>query len=100
MSILLNTAKDPNLIYDVGLHHGQDTDFYLNKAYRAVAFEANPGKAAFCLERFATEIADGRLTLVEGAVTEGSTADRTNGTSDSTLDSGLVRHACRAFECA
>ena len=100
MSILLNTAKDPNLIYDVGLHHGPDTDFYLNNAYRVLAFEANPGKAAFCRERFATEIADGRPTIVEGPVTEGSTADRTNGTSDSTLDSGLVRHACRAFERA
>lgn len=70
MSVLLNTAKDPNLIYDVGLHHGQDTDFYLKKGYRVVAFEANPGNAAFCRERFAVEIADGRLTIVEGAITE------------------------------
>lgn len=70
MSVLLNIAKDPNLIYDVGLHHGQDTDFYLKKGYRVVAFEANPGNAAFCRERFATEIADGRLTIVEGAITE------------------------------
>lgn len=70
MSVLLNTAKDPNLIYDVGLHHGQDTDFYLKKGYRVVAFEANPGNAAFCRERFAAEIADGRLTIIEGAITE------------------------------
>lgn len=72
MSVLLNIAKDPNLIYDVGLHHGQDTDFYLKKGYRVVAFEANPGNVAFCRERFATEIADGRLTIVEGAITEDS----------------------------
>jgi len=70
MSVLLNTAKDPNLIYDVGLHHGQDTDFYLKKGFRVVAFEANPGNAAFCRERFAVEISEGRLTIVEGAIKE------------------------------
>lgn len=69
MSVLLNTAKDPNPIRDVGLHHGQDTDFYL-KGYRVVAFEANSGNAAFCRERYATEIADGRLTILGGAITE------------------------------
>lgn len=70
MSVLLETAKDPNLIYDVGLHHGQDTDFYLKKGYRVVAFEADPANAEFCRTRFAAEIADGRLTIVEGAITE------------------------------
>lgn len=70
MSVLLNTAKDPNLIYDVGLHHGQDTDFYLKKGYRVIAFEANPLNAAFCRKRFSDEIANGRLTIVEGAITE------------------------------
>jgi FkbM family methyltransferase len=79
MSVLLNTAKDPNLIYDVGLHHGQDTDFYLKKGYRVVAFEANPGNAAFCRERFAAEIADGRLTIVEGAITEDFSNNGSNG---------------------
>lgn len=38
MADLRNTAKDTNLIYDVGLHHGQDTDFYLKRGYRVVAF--------------------------------------------------------------
>jgi len=70
MSTLRTTAKDENLIYDVGLHRGQDTDFYLKKGYRVVAFEAEPANAAFCRERFADAIADGRLTIVEGAITE------------------------------
>ena len=34
-----STFKKPNLIYDVGLHHGQDTDFYLKKGFDVVAFE-------------------------------------------------------------
>ena len=67
---LFKTAKDPGLIFDIGLHHGQDTDFYLKKGFRVVAFEADPGNAAFCRARFSREIADGRLTIVEGAITE------------------------------
>ncbi len=75
MKELLKTPKDPGLIYDVGLHHGQDTDFYLKKGYRVVAFEAAPGNAEFCRNRFASEIADGRLTIVEGAITENVAAN-------------------------
>lgn len=70
MSDLIPTPKDPGLIFDVGLHHGQDTDHYLKKGYRVVAFEADPANAQFCRERFADAIADGRLTIVEGAITE------------------------------
>jgi FkbM family methyltransferase len=70
MSKLLQTKKDPGLIFDVGLHHGQDTDFYLKKGFRVVAFEADPGNAAFCRARFAEAIAEGRLEIVEGAITE------------------------------
>lgn len=79
MSVLLNTANDPNLIYDVGLHHGQDTDFYLKRGYRVVGFEADPGNAQFCRERFAREVADGRLTIVEGAITEDFNNNSDNG---------------------
>jgi FkbM family methyltransferase len=64
------TAKDPGLIYDVGMHKGQDTDFYLKKGFRVVGFEANPENAAFCRERFADAIGDGRLVIVEGAIAE------------------------------
>lgn len=72
MSGLLNTPKDPRLIYDVGLHHGQDTDFYLKKGFRVVAFEADPANAEFCRKRFAADILSGQLTIVEGAITESS----------------------------
>ncbi|MFM9903210.1 MAG: FkbM family methyltransferase [Pyrinomonadaceae bacterium] len=70
MPELLQTPKDPNLIFDVGLHRGQDSDYYLKKGFRVVAFEADPENAAFCRERFAAEIGDGRLTIIEGAITE------------------------------
>ncbi|MBK8466520.1 MAG: FkbM family methyltransferase [Chloracidobacterium sp.] len=70
MNELKKTAKDPNLIYDVGLQSGQDTDYYLKKGYRVIAFEANPDSVEFCRNRFKGEIAEDRLEIVEGAITE------------------------------
>jgi FkbM family methyltransferase len=58
-----------DLIYDVGLHRGEDTAMYLAQGYRVTAFEANAELCTFCRGRFAAEIASGRLTIVEGAVT-------------------------------
>jgi FkbM family methyltransferase len=60
-----------DLIYDVGLHRGQDTAFYLRLGYRVVAFEANPRLIEHNRRRFAAELDDGRLTIVEGAITGG-----------------------------
>lgn len=59
-----------NLIYDVGMHQGQDTDFYLKKGFDVVSFEANPSNAEICRKRFAHAIAAKRLTIVEGAIVE------------------------------
>lgn len=65
---------EPDLIFDVGLHKGEDTQFYLKKGFRVVAFEADPDLAAQCRKRFEKQIKDGRLFIVEGAVTD--TADQ------------------------
>jgi O-antigen/teichoic acid export membrane protein len=70
-----STEKNPNLIYDVGMHKGQDTDFYLKKGFRVIGFEANPENAAYCRERFADAIENGDLIIVEGAITEFSPTD-------------------------
>lgn len=34
--------KEYSIIYDVGMHEGQDTIFYLKKGFKVVAIEANP----------------------------------------------------------
>ena len=68
----LPTPKHKNLIYDVGLHKGEDTDFYLAKGFNVVAFEANADNVAFCRQRFAQALDEGRLTIVEGAIAEPS----------------------------
>jgi FkbM family methyltransferase len=73
-----DTAVDSNLIYDIGLHRGEDTDYYLAKGFRVVAFEANPELVASCAERFAGQLASGQLVIVEGAIVEKAAAgDRT-----------------------
>lgn len=70
MSKLRDTPKIPNLIYDVGLNRGQDAVYYLKKGLKVIGFEADPGNVAFCRERFAAEIADGQMIIVEGAISE------------------------------
>jgi FkbM family methyltransferase len=52
------------LIYDVGMHNGDDTAYYLHRGYNVVAIEANPVLCAGAAARFRQEIADGRLTLL------------------------------------
>lgn len=59
---------DSDLIYDFGLHKGEDTAFYLEKGFRVIAFEANPELTDACRSRFSFEIDAGKLTIVEGAV--------------------------------
>jgi FkbM family methyltransferase len=58
----------PDVIFDVGMHLGEDSDYYLRKGFRVVAFEANPELVQVALRRFAAEIADGRLEVVSGGV--------------------------------
>jgi FkbM family methyltransferase len=68
MTVLLDTPKHKDLIYDIGMHKGEDTEFYLLKGFRVVAFEADPDLARHCRERFQEFIRQGRLTIVEGAI--------------------------------
>jgi FkbM family methyltransferase len=57
-----------DLVYDVGLHKGEDASYYLAKGYRVVGFEANPELAEFCRSRFRSESASGQFSLIEGAI--------------------------------
>jgi FkbM family methyltransferase len=61
-------AFKPDLIFDVGMHKGEDTDFYLKKGFTVIAFEANPDLVGHCKVRFQDPIASGRLLIVEGAI--------------------------------
>jgi FkbM family methyltransferase len=61
---------EPNLIYDVGLHDGQDSAYYLSKGFRVVAIEANPAFAELAAEQFRSEIAAQRLTVLNVAIAD------------------------------
>lgn len=62
------TSKVEDLIFDVGMHKGEDTEFYLRKGFRVVAFEADPDLVVFCKAKLNEFIDRGQLTIVEGAI--------------------------------
>jgi FkbM family methyltransferase len=57
-----------NLIYDVGLHLGEDSEFYLKKGFDVVAVEASPDNAAKAANRLKAYVDSGRLTIVNKAI--------------------------------
>jgi FkbM family methyltransferase len=59
-----------DLIVDVGMHMGLDSEFYLAKGFRVVAIEAHPGLVATASSRLCAYIADGRLKIYPVAVQE------------------------------
>ena len=52
-----------DLIFDVGMHEGQDTAYYLSKGYRVVAIDADPRLIDRAKIVFADAVQAGRLTL-------------------------------------
>jgi FkbM family methyltransferase len=54
------------------MHQGKDTKYYLEKGFRVVALEAAPGLAAACRRKFGDYLADGRLTIIERALSTSS----------------------------
>lgn len=59
-----------DLIFDFGFHNGDDTDFYLAKGYRVVAVEANTNLYLDGKKRFAKELDNGRLCLINKAISQ------------------------------
>lgn len=68
MTSIHNIKKQSNLIFDVGMHKGEDTTFYLKKGYTVIGFEADPDLAAECRMKFANEIEHKQLIIIEGAI--------------------------------
>lgn len=64
----MSIQKD--LIIDVGMHHGNDTHFYLKKGFRVAAIEANPELVSKARIRFKEELSDGRLKIFELGIYE------------------------------
>src|ERR1051325_11727477 len=63
------TLRD-KLIYDVGMNDGADTAFYLHQGYNVVGIDADPTMVEAVRERFANEVRNGRLTLLNVGIAE------------------------------
>jgi FkbM family methyltransferase len=90
-----------DLIYDVGMYKGADTEYYLSKGFSVVAVEANPQTAGHARKRFSEAIDRGQLSVLNVAIAE------TRGTSTfwvcderpsfSTMDEAIVKKSRFAF---
>ncbi len=58
------------LIFDIGMHKGEDTAFYLKKGYDVVAVDADPNLINAAKEKFNTEHSNERLRLENIAISE------------------------------
>src|SRR5262245_54527799 len=67
-SRLIERTEASNLVFDVGAHKGEDSDFYLKLGYRVLAIEANPSLAQQLRQRFHKEIETGKYILIDQAI--------------------------------
>ncbi|MFX1363492.1 MAG: FkbM family methyltransferase [Promethearchaeota archaeon] len=58
------------IIFDLGFHNGDDTNFYLKKGFKVVALEANQELVKRGLERFYDYIDEKRLILINKAISD------------------------------
>jgi FkbM family methyltransferase len=57
-----------DLIYDVGMNSGQDTEFYLKKGFRVIAVDADLKLCQSVANKFSHEIKSGRLKILNLAI--------------------------------
>lgn len=62
-----------HLIFDLGMNHGEDSLFYLQKGFKVVAVEASPVIYAKMLEEFHIWIETGQLTVLNVGVWDAAT---------------------------
>jgi hypothetical protein len=52
------------VIYDFGLNIGDNIEYYLKKGFKVVGVDANLKLCGLCGKRFAKEVAEGRLVIL------------------------------------
>lgn len=62
----MTSLVQEDLIFDLGLHKGFDSEYYLKKGFRVVGLEAAPDLAAICVDRLAPW--GDRMTIVNKAL--------------------------------
>jgi FkbM family methyltransferase len=56
------------VIFDIGMHYGRDSEFYLLKGFCVVAVEANPELVRAARRRLSRFVMSGRLTIIGAGV--------------------------------
>jgi FkbM family methyltransferase len=84
-----------DLAFDVGANTGQATAAFLARGLRVVAVEANPKLCAEMRKRFAGEISDGRLVIVEKAISGRKTVILHLNSADSAWGETSASYAAR-----
>ena len=63
-----NLKKD--LIFDIGAHTGEDTEFYLEKGFKVIAVEANPEMCIKLEQRFSRYLREQKLFIIQKAIVQ------------------------------
>lgn len=61
-------AVSSDLIFDIGMHNGEDSEFYLKKGFRVVAVEAVESLCTAVAEQLAESVDTRRLVIVNKAI--------------------------------
>jgi len=61
---------DKHLIFDVGMHKGEDTLYYLTKGFKVVAIDADPNLIESAKSYFSNYLATNRLVLLNFAISD------------------------------
>jgi FkbM family methyltransferase len=62
----------PKYIFDFGAHVGENLEYYLSRADKVVAVEANPYLCSIIKNKFNSEVIDGKLLVENVALTDSS----------------------------
>lgn len=91
-----------DLIFDVGMHIGNDTAYYLSRGYRVVAIEADPSLVAEQKAKHAEHIRSGRLTILNYVIGSEDGTTRfwicQENRAMSTMDESIMRSSRMHFE--
>ena len=68
--MMASTQAVKDLVYDVGMHNGDDTAFYLHQGFRVIAIDADPRAVDAAKSRFRSELTSGRLTILNVGIAE------------------------------
>jgi FkbM family methyltransferase len=61
-------AANSQLVFDLGMNNGDDTEFYLRRNFRVLALDANPILCDNGRRRFSTAIKNQSLTIINAAI--------------------------------